>query len=89
MSARSASRFRALLAIAERLATSFDRSDLYRIVVDAAHELTAADYAILRIEQGGALDIVASAGLPVGLAGRLPPIVTPDPAVDQVLASGQ
>ncbi len=88
MSARSASRFRALLAIAERLATSFDRADLYRIVVDAASEVSGADYAILRIEQATALGIVASAGLPAGLAAQLPPTVTPNAAIDQILASG-
>lgn len=88
LSARSTSRFRALLAIAERLATSLDRSDLYRIVVNAAAELSGADYAILRIEHAAALEIVASAGLPAGVAAQLPPIETPNSAMDQILASG-
>ena len=84
----STSRYRTLLGIAERLATSFDRSDLYRIVVDAAAELSGADYVILRIDRAGALEIVANSGLPSGTARRLPRILTRHRAMEQVLASG-
>ncbi|MES2209915.1 MAG: diguanylate cyclase [Chloroflexota bacterium] len=79
-------RFRILLSIAERLAASFDRPDLYRIVVDAATELSGADYALLRIDHGGSLDIVATSGIEAAVAKRLPGIPTRDRAIDEVLA---
>lgn len=79
-------RFRILLSIAGRLATSFDRPDLYRIVADAATELTGADYALLRIDHGGSLDVVATSGIEAGIAKGLPGIPTRDRVLDEVVA---
>jgi len=60
---------------------------LYRIVVDAAAELSGADYVILRIDRAGALEIVANSGLPSGIAKRLPAIATRNQAMEHILAS--
>ncbi len=87
-SAPSTACYRALLAAAERLATSFDRTTLHRIVVEAAAELSGADFVLLRTDHDGALRIVDSVGIDQTLAEQLPPISTRDRSVDQILAAG-
>ncbi len=82
-------RFRELLAVAEHLATSFDRADLYRLIVKAAADLSGADFVLLRAEEQGALRIVETAGVEAATATMLPPITTRDRSVKSVLASGE
>ncbi|MEO8463152.1 MAG: diguanylate cyclase, partial [Chloroflexota bacterium] len=82
-------RFQKLLAVAELLATSFERADLYRVIVKAAADLSGADFVLLRAEDQGALRIVETVGVDHGTAGKLPAITTRDRSVESVLASGE
>ncbi len=82
-------RFRLLLSVAERLAKSFDRADLYQVVVDAAHDLSGADYAVLRLDRNEALEPVSTAGLDGEAARRLPTITISDPARARDLRLGR
>ncbi|MBI2763877.1 MAG: diguanylate cyclase [Chloroflexi bacterium] len=82
-------RYRALIAAAERLAASFERSNLHRLVTEAALELSGADYAILRIQSADSLDIVATSGIDPMTAERLPGMSVHDPFIDSVLSRGR
>ena len=76
-----------LLSVAERLGTSFDRSDLYRIVADAATKLSGADVALLSIEHAGSLAIVATSGIDEPIVEHIRGVTTRDGAIDEALAT--
>lgn len=82
-------RFRLLLAVAERLAMSFDRTELYQVVAEAARDLSGADFAVLRLERGGALEPVSTAGLDDEAVRRLTPIKVSDRARERDLRLGR
>jgi diguanylate cyclase (GGDEF)-like protein len=82
-------RFRSLLAVAERLSTSFDRAALERTVVDAAATLSGADVVILRAARGDELKVVGWAGIDTATARRLPTISIANGWVGEILATGR
>ncbi len=59
-----AERLDSLLGIAERLAATHDRADLFRTIVDETKRALRVDYVTIRILRVDRLHVAASAGLP-------------------------
>jgi diguanylate cyclase (GGDEF)-like protein len=61
-----------LLGIAERLASTHDRTELLRVIVEETKAALSADYVTIRILDGDQLPVRAYAGIDSELAARLP-----------------
>ena len=82
-------RYRALLEVAERLSTSFDRDDLQRTVVAATTTLMGAELVLLRTKRGDVLELVGWAGFDEARARLLRPLTTDEPWLGEALAAGR
>ena len=83
--AELASRLDAVLGIAERLAASHDREDLFRTIVDDTLRALAVDAVIVHTVQGDMLHVVASAGFDDATADGLPTIHLDDGCLGEVM----
>ena len=82
-------RYRALLDVAERLSTFFDRADLHRTIVESAKTLTGADLVLLRTLRGEILDLVGWAGFDDATAAGLAPLTMHEAWLRDALAAGR
>ncbi len=89
LEAELAERLDTVLGIAERLATSHDRHDLFRTIVDETKRALRADATTIRILQDDRLEIAAWAGLPDDIAARLPSFHRDEGWVGEVLRTGR
>ncbi len=69
-------RIESVLGIAQRLTTSLDRTEVFRLIVSEMNRAVATDATTIRIRHGEALRLVAWAGLTDEVAGRLPVLST-------------
>src|SRR5262245_1247043 len=67
-----ATHLESLLGIAERLASTHDRTELLRVIVEETKVALRADYVTIRIIDGDLLPVRAYAGIDPQLAARLP-----------------
>jgi len=67
-----ARRLDSVLQIAQRLATTLDRTALLRAIVDETHRGIGADATVLRLVHDDRLEVVAWAGMDDAMAARLP-----------------
>jgi diguanylate cyclase (GGDEF)-like protein len=67
-----ATHLESLLGIAERLASTHDRTELLRVIVEETRIALRADYVTIRIIDGDQLPVRAYAGIDPQLAARLP-----------------
>jgi diguanylate cyclase (GGDEF)-like protein len=84
-----AERLDSVLGIAERLASSHDRQDLFRTIVDETRRALRADATTIRILHDDRLEIAASAGLPDDVVSRLPVFHRDEGWVGEVLRTGR
>jgi diguanylate cyclase (GGDEF)-like protein len=84
-----AERLDSVLGIAERLASSHDRTELFRTIVDETKRALRVDYVSIRILREERLHVAASAGLPDATAAALPILGTHDGWVAEVLRTGR
>ena len=84
-----AKRLDSVLEIAERLAATHDRQDLFRTIVDETKRALRVDYVTIRILRDERLHIAASAGLPDDVAAALPVIEADEGRVSEVLQTGR
>ena len=84
-----AERLDSVLGIAERLASSHDRQDLFRTIVDETSRALRADATTIRILHDDRLEIAASAGLPDDVVSRLPVFHRDEGWVGEVLRTGR
>lgn len=82
-------RYRALLEVAGRLSTSFDRADLQRTVVSATLTLSGADLVLLRTVRGEVLELVEWAGFDAATAAALPPLTMREGWLRDALGAGR
>ena len=61
--ARLNDRIESVLGIAQRLTTSLDRTEVFRLIVSEMNRAVATDATTIRIRRGDALELVAWAGL--------------------------
>jgi diguanylate cyclase (GGDEF)-like protein len=87
--AELAQRLDAVLGIAERLAASHDREDLFRTIVDETRRALQVDYAALRVVRDDQLVIAAWAGLTGDVARSLPEYGASDDWVTESLLTGR
>ncbi len=69
-------RIESVLGIAQRLTTSLDRTEVFRLIVSEMNRAVVTDATTIRIRRGDALELVAWAGLTDEIAGRLPVLAT-------------
>jgi diguanylate cyclase (GGDEF)-like protein len=74
--ARLNDRIESVLGIAQRLTTSLDRTEVFRLIVSEMNRAVATDATTIRIRRGELLELVAWAGLPDDVAGALPVLTT-------------
>ena len=67
-----ATHLESLLGIAERLASTHDRTELLRVIVEETKIALRADYVTIRLIEGEQLPVRAYAGIDPELAARLP-----------------
>ena len=84
-----AERLDSVLGIAERLAASHDREDLFRTIVDETKRALRVDYVTIRILRDDQLYVAAWAGLPDDLAAALPAFGVGEGWVGEVLRTGR
>ena len=84
-----AERLDSVLGIAERLAASHDRQELFRTIVDETRRALRADCTTIRILHDDGLDVAAWAGLSDELAARLPKFTRDEGWVGEVLRTGR
>ncbi len=84
-----AERLDSVLGIAERLASSHDRQELFRTIVDETRRALRADCTTIRILQDDRLDVAAWAGLTDEMAARLPVFARDEGWVGEVLRTGR
>jgi diguanylate cyclase (GGDEF)-like protein len=84
-----AKRLDSVLGIAERLAATHDRQDLFRTIVDETKRALRVDYVTIRILRDERLHIAASAGLPDDVAAALPVIESDEDRASEVLRTGR
>jgi diguanylate cyclase (GGDEF)-like protein len=89
LEAELAERLDALLGIAERLAASHDRQDLFRTIVDETKRALRVDYVTIRILKDDKLVVAAWAGLDDAVAAALPMFGIGDGWVGEVLRTGR
>ena len=87
--ARLADRLDTVLGIAERLATSHDRLELFRTIVDETRRVLQVDYVTIRILEGDRLRVAAWAGLADDVAHALPAFGLGEGWVGEVLRTGE
>ena len=84
-----AERLDTVLGIAERLAASHDRADLFRTIVDETMRALRADNVTLRVLDDDRMVLAAWAGLDDEMAARLPTLGVTDGWVADVVRSGR
>ncbi len=84
-----AERLDSLLGIAERLAASHDRQELFRTIVDETRRALRVDYVTIRILRDDQLHVAASAGVPDAVAAALPALGVDEGWVAEVLRTGR
>ncbi len=84
-----AERLDSVLGIAERLAESHDREELFRTIVDETRRALRADSTTIRILREERLDVAAWAGLTDEQAARLPSFRQDEGWVGEVLRTGR
>ena len=89
LEAELAERLDTVLNIAERLAASHDRSELFRTIVDETRRALRVDYVTIRILEDDLLVVAAWAGLPDEVALALPAFGVGEGWVGEVLRTGQ
>ena len=89
LEAELAERLDTVLGIAERLATSHDREELFRMIVDETKRALRADATTIRILQGDRLEIAAWAGMADDVAANLPSFHRDEGWVGEVLRTGR
>ena len=89
LEAQLAERLDAVLGIAERLAGSHDRPELFRTIVDETRRALHVDYVTIRVLKGEELVVAAWAGLPDDVATRLPAFGVAEGWVGEVLRTGR
>ena len=89
LEAELAERLDTVLGIAERLASSHDRRELFRMIVDETRRALRADVTTIRILEDDRLEIAAWAGLPDDVAARLPSFHRDEGWVGEVLRTGR
>src|SRR6187200_1349584 len=78
-----------LLGIAERLASTHDRAELLRMIVEETKVALRADYVTIRILDGNLLPVSAYAGMDAELAARLPVFGRDESWFGEVLRTGR
>jgi diguanylate cyclase (GGDEF)-like protein len=89
METELATRLDMVLGIAERLAASHDRPELFRMIVDETKRALRVDYVTIRILQDDKLTVAAWAGLPDEVATTLPTFGVGEGWVGEVLRTGR
>jgi diguanylate cyclase (GGDEF)-like protein len=89
LEAELAGRLDAVLGIAERLAASHDREDLFRTIVDETRRALHVDYVTIRILKDDELVVAAWAGLTGDVARSLPVVSVADGWVGELLRTGR
>ena len=84
-----AERLDSVLGIAERLAASHDREELFRTIVDETRRALRADCTTIRILHDDRLVVAAWAGLTDEMAARLPVFTRDEGWVGEVLRTGR
>lgn len=69
-------RIESVLGIAQRLTTSLDRNEVFRLIVNEMNRAAATDATTIRIRRGNTLELVAWAGLSDAVAAQLPVLAT-------------
>jgi diguanylate cyclase (GGDEF)-like protein len=82
-------RLDAVLAITERLASSHDRKELFRTIVDETLRVLRVDATTIRIVRDGRLEVAAWAGISDDVAGRLPVFDSGEGWFGEVLRTGR
>ena len=89
LEAELAERLDSVLGIAERLAVSHDREELFRTIVDETKRALRADVTTIRILHEDRLELTAWAGLSDEVANRLPSFRRDEGWVGEVLRTGR
>ena len=89
LEAELAERLDSVLGIAERLASSHDREELFRTIVDETKRALRADVTTIRILDDDRLELTAWAGLTDDVANRLPSFRRDEGWVGEVLRTGR
>ena len=84
-----AERLDTVLGIAERLAASHDREELFRMIVDETRRALRADATTIRILRDDRLTVAAWAGLATDVAADLPDFRRDEGWVGEVLRTGR
>jgi diguanylate cyclase (GGDEF)-like protein len=84
-----AERLDSLLGIAERLAASHDRQELFRTIVDETKRALRVDFVTIRIVRHDELQLAAWAGIDDQVAAALPTLGIRDGWVAEVLRTGR
>ncbi len=84
-----AERLDSVLGIAERLAASHDRHELFRTIVDETKRALRVDYVNIRVLRDEHLHVAAWAGLPDSVAAALPVLGVHEGWVGEVLRTGR
>lgn len=88
LEAELAERLDTVLGIAERLAASHDRTELFRTIVDETRHALRADYVTIRVLREERLEVAAWAGMPDALAHALPVFRVDEGWAGEVLRTG-
>jgi diguanylate cyclase (GGDEF)-like protein len=84
-----AERVEILLGIAQRLARTLDRREIFRTIVDEANRILQADATTLRIVHEGVLEVVAWTGISDDAAAHLPAFRETEPWFAEVIRTGR
>ncbi len=76
--ARLNDRIESVLGIAQRLTTTLDRNEVFRLIVSEMNRAVATDATTIRIRRDETLELVSWAGLSDAQAGQLPILTTTD-----------
>ena len=87
--AQPATHLESLLGIAERLASTHDRTELLRVIVEETKVALNADIVTIRILDGDLLPVRAYAGMDAGLAERMPVFGRDESWFGEVLRTGR
>jgi len=84
-----AERLDSVLGIAEKLAASHDRPELFRTIVDETKRALRVDFVTIRLVRGDLLPLAAWAGIDDETAAELPVLGAGDGWVAEVLRTGR